>query len=800
MSTRSRRRAGPGDGEREHQVDHPEVKSMKNTKPLASEKSITTGFRIVRGLTMFILLYVIAQKASSGGASLSTSEHEKLVQYLRDTRPYPVNGPAELSSLSSPSSASSSSSSGSPTRIRFPSLSSNGNAKGETRGSAIESQTNISGKSKKEQNSLPTPSLSSRAQGDCVESWSLGKKASFVEYHTECGSMLSKGVVVGQTWGRLSSSRYGEWTERRCDQYARWHQKDQGATKWGDGELLQTQKSDKKTCCATCKASAECGEWAMHKGTCYQRNRNYTPVGQSSFRFPCREYVMLDCTVKTADDDPEERGARVFDGVYLDLNQHYMRKSTHSDNGGLIWHVDEYSPGSQNEKMWNLTLQLQLLPSMHFWTNDDGFTFNGGYIGDSSGTMLHCLENNQELKCNGPRLIEKDAKRMPKVQSPSAEMQPSFQSSCTGYSPGETNEDNLQKALESIGYDASMIRMVDFHPGWNAPRCDGGGAKSALHVLLPGTLRSFEHLIEYLKQWTSGSNQDCVFVALAVDPMVDISGDNAVKDWVKGNPTYAWRMLSHAQRVMDGRLAYLTFDRNDWNCVGGPRCQRYAIPIALEVLKWGLCHNGRPLQDQDVIVKSRPDLHIRETLDMAPLSKYVTEHSNTIFWMRKFKNRWSSVDDPTDQLIVGGSQGMVAWIDYFSYTLRECKVVRSNWIGIPGVSHRLIEPSRLHFCMVRHTGIMDDSTKSCNTQPYPGFHPRINASKAEGPFGSTDITTGLVCFTKIEGGIPPSGTSRESLMWPAITGGPVCEHSGPYPWNDKEIGKYSKEECSIGVI
>mmetsp|Transcript_29070 Transcript_29070/g.46722 ORF Transcript_29070/g.46722 Transcript_29070/m.46722 type:complete len:289 (+) Transcript_29070:46-912(+) len=285
-------------------------------------------------------------------------------------------------------------------------------------------------------------------------------------------------------------------------------------------------------------------------------------------------------------------------------------------------------------------------------------------------------------------------------------------------------------------------------------------------------------------------------------PNVDISGDPAVKDFSKASPDYAKHMLTHAQRVMEGRLAYFTFERNDWNCVGGPRCQRYSIPLVLETLRWAMCYHGTPLRDDDVMVKGRPDIHYREALDFPPLARFVQSVPQSMIWMRKFKARWSGADDPTDQVIFGGKLGMEAWIDYFSFTLRECGVVKSNWLGIPGVRHRLIEPKRFHFCMVRHTGIMMDSTKACNTQPYPGSHPSITIHEVTPPSPKTDITEGFQCFTRLVSGSPPSGTTRASLMWPAIVGQGVCENDGPFPWggDERKRGAYNKQDCETGNI
>eukprot|EP00471_Norrisiella_sphaerica_P005946 CAMPEP_0184486408 /NCGR_PEP_ID=MMETSP0113_2-20130426/7909_1 /TAXON_ID=91329 /ORGANISM="Norrisiella sphaerica, Strain BC52" /LENGTH=199 /DNA_ID=CAMNT_0026868275 /DNA_START=468 /DNA_END=1063 /DNA_ORIENTATION=+ len=171
-----------------------------------------------------------------------------------------------------------------------------------------------------------------------------------------------------------------------------------------------------------------------------------------------------------------------------------------------------------------------------------------------------------------------------------------------------------------------------------------------------------------------------------------------------------------------------------------------------------------------------------------------------MIWMRKFKNRWSEVDDPTDQVIFGAKLAMKAWIDYFSFTLRECGVVKSNWIGLQGLRHRLIDPNKFHFCMVRSSGIMDDSTKSCNTQPYPGSHPSITITKVTSPKAKVDISTGHECLTRILSGSPPSGTHRVDLMWSAIVGPPVCDQDGPYPWasNTRQIGEYIKDDCNLG--
>lgn len=107
----------------------------------------------------------------------------------------------------------------------------------------------------------PLPRAAPASLAQCKPDWSLVRKAQFVQYHEKCGEMYAMGVVVGQTWGRLRSNRYGEWRERRCDQYARWHGQSGGlgTTKWGTAELLNLGGSSESECCAKCKANKDCG-------------------------------------------------------------------------------------------------------------------------------------------------------------------------------------------------------------------------------------------------------------------------------------------------------------------------------------------------------------------------------------------------------------------------------------------------------------------------------------------------------------------------------------------------------------
>ncbi len=361
---------------------------------------------------------------------------------------------------------------------------------------------------------------------------------------------------------------------------------------------------------------------------------------------------------------------------------------------------------------------------------------------------------------------------------------------------------HFEAQLEAIGYGENMIKIRDSHPGWMPPKCKSASSPR-LFLLLPATMRSFEHLTGHIAAWAKQTNDECAFVSVAVDPNVDISSDAAVVDFTKAHPDYGKHVLTHAQNVMGGRLAWLTFERNDWNCVGGPRCQRYAIPLVMETLRWAMCYHGTPIRDTDVVVKGRPDLHYRESLAFSPLAAEIKKAPQTMFWMRKFKSRWSDADDPTDQLIIGGLQGMKAWVGFFSFTLRTCDEhqVKSNWIGLPGLRHRLIEPARLHFCMVRHTGIMDDGTKSCNTQPYKGgAHPKITVESAPAPVEKSDITQGMTCFTKLVGGSVPSGARRVSAMWPAVAGEPICENNGPWPSTGRKVGVYQKSDCDDAVV
>mmetsp|Transcript_26176 Transcript_26176/g.63088 ORF Transcript_26176/g.63088 Transcript_26176/m.63088 type:complete len:781 (-) Transcript_26176:128-2470(-) len=743
------------------------VPTSNKTTPNTDRNSSTMMARIIRATVITLVLVFFLERYHRRPKNLSDEDFKLFGNYLHATKP---NGKKSL--LSSP-------------EIHVPS-----NPASVAVTTTIKTEATKPLQAPSEPKTEPTESNivpASIRTGNCEEDWSLKKKAGFVEYHSNCGEMTRMGVVVGKTWGSLPQSRWGEWKDRRCDQYHRWHRDGKGTTGWHEKELLGAANGkDVSECCRACQSDNSCKSFAIYNEKCLRSSRAFSNVGTEGFPFPHQEYTLTNCNADG-----------VQDKFFFDRNGMYLRESAGYQNGGLIYHTfqSEESP----KKNWGLILQLQLLPALHFNTSDGGETFTGGFKGQASGMILTSTQKSDDsaktyCASTGTGV---SPKRPPKTASKTSE---GFEKACPDFGAGGDDNAILQKRLLGIGYGENMIKIKDMHPGWAAPACGDGEKSSRLLLLLPATLRSFEHLVEYLNQWTTASNDECSFIAVAVDPNVDISGDPAVKDFSKVSPDYGTHVLAHAQRVMKGRLAYLTFERNRWNCVGGPRCQRYAIPLAYEVLKWALCALGSPIRDHDVVVKGRADIHYREAIDFAPLAEYVQNKPQTIFWMRKFKSRWSNVDDPTDQVIIGGKKGLEAWIDYFSFTLRECGVVKSDWIGIPGVSHRLINPDRFHFCMVRHTGIMDDSTKSCNTQPYPGSHPGVTIFRATGPAPKSDITKDLVCFTRYNGGDVPSGATTERIMWTAVTGAPICERDGPFPWSEDPINVYTKANCDTGVI
>ncbi|GAB5371939.1 hypothetical protein AAMO2058_001623200 [Amorphochlora amoebiformis] len=635
---------------------------------------------------------------------------------------------------------------------------------------------------------------------ECTEDWTLRKKAQFVAYHKNCQEMLRKGVHVGVTWGRLQRSRWGEWTNRRCDQYARWHGKGEGVVTWHSGEILTDYNKNSEDCCAICKNDPKCGGFAVVNERCLRRLKTYSLA--EKIGLPCSEYAMVLCH--------SNNDQRISDYVKFDENGVYFRKSAEASNGGLIYKIEK------ENGIVKLTLKLQLLPALHFTSRDNGRTFYGGYKGQEDGIRLFCRNSADPNVLRALCAAQKQVKipeiprKLPDFSQKLPE-HPKYDDYCSGYQAyAKNSKELLKRNLNLIGYGPAIIKIRSAHPGFNPPECRLNNSaksekKSRLFLLLPATLRSFEHLIDQIMDWLNRSNDKCTFVAVAVDPNVDISGDPAVANFSSVHPDYATHILSHAQQKAEGRLSFLTFERNNWNCVGGPRCQRYAIPLALETLRWGLCTHNSPWQPHDVIVKSRPDLHIREVLDFPPLASAVKHSPQTMFWMTKFKKRISQVDDPTDQLIIGGMVAMKAWIEYFAYTLRECGIVKSNWIGLPGFKHRLIGGDNLHFCMVRQTGVMMDQTKSCNSQPYPGSHPYISVEKADLSAEISDITRNSRCFTRIYKGNPPPNTSRTRMMWDAIIGDGVCDYQGPFPWGGRAekraaIGVYDNKQCDIGVI
>jgi len=623
----------------------------------------------------------------------------------------------------------------------------------------------------------------------CEEDWSLKKKAEFMEYHEKCGEMTGKGVHVGKTWGHLESSRYDEWKSRRCDQYWRWHRTGEGTSGWHQSEIIthdELTSLDKNKCCKFCADLSECQSFAEYRGKCYLRSKTFNLVNKSSeFPFACEEYSLTDCYTNEQ-----------IDKIRFDMGGVYFRDSARPQNGGMIYHIQKSS-----QTHWTLILQLQLLPAMWFKTEDGGKTFKGGYKGQHTGMVLTstCDSHSEDKKY--PKNICPDKHKLPSVPLPIDGSEKACYSSNS-----ENATQNLHRRMENLGY-TKWVRIKHAHPGYAPPECDQFSASngigleklSKLSLVLPGTLRSFEHLIDHLYDWVTKTNGNCYFVSIAVDPRVDIAidqwDDPAVNDFIKASPNYAVHILTYAQKIFGGRLSYIIYDRLNWNCVGGGPCQRWAIPMGLEALKWGLCHLNTELKDHDVIVKTRPDIHYREFLDLPRLGTYLRDKPNTLFWMRKVKSRWSKFDDPTDQIVIGGKIAMEAWIGHFSHTLKHCGVVKSDWLGIAGVYHRLIDPRSFNFCMVRHTGILDDSTKLCNTQPYPGNFPRITWQGAVLSELITDVTKNLKCLTKINSGSPPPNTETVDIQWRAIVGDGVCEHQGPYPWESREIGDYKKDLC-----